>query len=105
MEKVWICRAKQIESERDTFKVHSIPDMVVANASNHRDFGALLQSDLKREVDYKMFDGTPGRSSVEDMILHAFSHGFHHAGQMAAMASRSGKKFPNVSYIGFTRRK
>ncbi|HKP97810.1 MAG TPA: DinB family protein [Fibrobacteria bacterium] len=103
-EKVWISRAQNLEGDRDTFKVHSIPDMVAINDSNNRHLGMLLQTDMAKEVDYKLFDGTPGRSSIEDMILHVFSHGFHHMGQMAAIAARSGRKFPNVSYIGFTRR-
>ena len=104
-EKVWICRAQQIGADRDTFKSHGLPEMAALNESNHEGFRSLLQTDLKKELNYQLFDGTPMRSCAEDMFLHAFSHGFHHVGQMAAIASRSGKKFPDVSYIGFTRTK
>ena len=38
----------------------------------------------------------------EQSIAHM--HWAHHAGQMAALASRNGEKFPDVSYIGFTRK-
>jgi uncharacterized damage-inducible protein DinB len=58
--------------------------------------------DLREPVEFSFFDGSPGRSSIETMILHVFSHGFHHVGQMAALAAKAGKKFPNVSYIGFS---
>ena len=53
-----------------------------------REFKALMASDLKKEIEYRLFDGSPGKANIEDMILHVFSHGFHHRGQMAAMASK-----------------
>ncbi len=55
------------------------------------------------EVDYQMMDGSAVRSKIDDIILHAFSHGFHHFGQMAALASQAGLKFPERSFIAFSR--
>lgn len=36
-------------------------------------------------------------------ILHVFSPGFHHEGQIAAMAAKLGVAQPNVAYIAYTR--
>ena len=102
-EKIWTARARRETYERDVFKVHAPEALAALNDANHAGFRGLLGMDLQQRVDYVLLDGSPGRSSIEDMILHVFSHGFHHAGQMAALASRTGSKFPNVSFIGFTR--
>jgi uncharacterized damage-inducible protein DinB len=104
-ERVWISRANKMEGDRDTFKAHQLYGLSALNDSNFAEFKLLLQAGLKDEIEYKLFDGTPGNSSIEDMIVHAFSHGFHHMGQMAAIASGSGEKLPNVSFIGFTRQR
>lgn len=100
-ETVWIRRAQESDYDKDTFKVHEIAKLREINEENHREFMTLLESDVKRAVDYRLIEGTPGRSSIETIIVHAFSHGFHHRGQMAAMASRNGGKIPNVSYVQF----
>lgn len=105
VERVWITRAKGSQGDRDTFKVRTLAELADLNRSNHEDFKALLLGDLKAAVAYRLFEGTPGKSSPEDMIIHAFSHGFHHAGQLAAMASASGLRFPDVSFLGYTRAK
>lgn len=102
-EKVWIARARREAGDADTFKVHAPEALSALNEANHADFRKLLDLDLQELLDYKLFNGSPGRSSREDMIIHVFSHGFHHVGQMAALASKAGKTFPNVSFIGFTR--
>ena len=65
---------------------------------------ALLRTGLAdREIDYLRLDGSAHRSPPRDMILHVFSHGFHHRGQMASRASALGRKLPDLSYIAFTR--
>ncbi|MEO6094446.1 MAG: DinB family protein [Fibrobacteria bacterium] len=102
-EKVWISRAKSIPSDPHAFTLRSLDEMSALNDANHAGFLDLLKKDIARPIPYRMFSGSPGSTSIEDMILHVFTHGFHHAGQMAALASRNGEKFPDVSYIGFTR--
>lgn len=102
-ERVWICRANRIQGDRNTFKVHRVEELSALNDANHLDFKKLLPLDLHTMLEYELFNGSPGKTSIENMLMHAFSHGFHHTGQMAAMASSKGDKFPDVSYIGFTR--
>lgn len=105
VENVWICRARRIEHGRDTFIVHDFEGMSSLNDSNRRGFESLLREGPGREVDYRLMNGTPGRSRIEDMIIHSFSHGFHHVGQMASMVSKSEAKLPDLSYLGFIRAK
>jgi uncharacterized damage-inducible protein DinB len=100
-ERVWIARARRETGDRDTFKVHSLEALPALNDANRADFRKLLDLDLREPVEFRFFEGSPGSSTVETMILHVFSHGFHHVGQMAAIATKAGKRFPNVSYIGF----
>jgi uncharacterized damage-inducible protein DinB len=103
-EKVWICRAKGIPSEPHAFTLRSLDEMAALSAANRAGFSDLLKMDVSAPIPYRMFSGSPGNTSIEDMILHVFSHGFHHVGQMSALASRNGEKFPDASYIGFTRK-
>lgn len=105
VERVWISRARGIQGDRETFKVRSLVELADLNRANHEDFKALIRGNLKEEIGYRMFNGTPVTSLLEDMVLHAFSHGFHHAGQIAASASVSGAALPDVSYLGYTRAK
>jgi uncharacterized damage-inducible protein DinB len=105
VEKIWICRMREMEPDPDRFKVHAIADLARLNDSNHQALRSLIGTDLEKVLDYRLFDGTPVSSMMEDLILHVFSHGFHHVGQMAAIAAKAGRKFPDVSYLGFTRRK
>jgi uncharacterized damage-inducible protein DinB len=104
VEKVWIARAKSVPSDPHAFILRGLDEMSAMNDANHAGFLDLLKMDVAKPVSYRMFSGSPGSTSIGDMILHAFTHGFHHAGQMAALASRNGEKFPDVSYIGFTRK-
>jgi uncharacterized damage-inducible protein DinB len=73
------------------------------NAANHRDLLALAADGVTRVFEYALFSGEPGRSTVLDMILHVYSHGFHHRGQMSALASKAGEQFPNVAHIQYSR--
>jgi uncharacterized damage-inducible protein DinB len=66
-------------------------------------FAAVLESDLSRLIEYRLMDGSPGRSTVGDILLHMATHGFRHRGQLSSLASQVGRPMPNVSYIHFTR--
>lgn len=100
---IWIARAKGTEVNKEIFRIHRVEDMAVLNDGHHRDLLDLLRGDSKRMVDYHLLNGAPGRTSVEDIVLHVFSHGFHHQGQMAAVASKQGVSFPGIAYITYTR--
>jgi len=104
-EHIWICRALQKDFEFDISKIHTLEQMKELNNLNHEKFISIIQLDPNRIFEYKLLKGTPGKSSVEEILIHVFSHGFHHAGQMSVRASTLGKKFPGVSYIEFTRSK
>lgn len=103
VETVWLCRIRGEAHDADVFKPIPLEEMEDRAEANRQGFRNLLETDLAREVDYRQLNGEPARSKVEDMILHAWTHGVHHRGQMAARASALGLKFPNVAYIQFTR--
>jgi uncharacterized damage-inducible protein DinB len=103
-ERAWLDRAYGRDWDRNMF-VHLFHNsMSPINDACRDGWLALLATGLEsREIDYVMMDGTPRRTAPHDMILHVFSHGFHHRGQMAARASTLGLKLPNLAYIQFTR--
>lgn len=103
VQRLWIRRVQGAEHERDTFKLRWMAELRELAAENAREMRGLIASDVKRMVDYRMMNGTPMRTRVEDILLHACTHGFHHFGQMAAMAAKAGKKLPDVSYLALTR--
>lgn len=104
-EGIWLARIQGAPADRDVRRLVDPREMPGRNKSNRDAYHALPIGDLGRIVDYKQLNGEPGSTSVEDIILHVWSHGFHHRGQMAAKASTLGLKYPNVSHIHFTRRK
>lgn len=103
-ENVWICRAQGSTGDRNTFKTYAVQELDAFNEKNHEDFQLLLRRDGQEVIEYKLFEGTPGKSTLEDLLLHVITHGFHHRGQMAMLASKAGRSFPNSSFIGYTRK-
>ena len=100
---IWIARCKGTDVNKEVFRIHRLEDMAALNDGHHRNLLDLLRGDTRRILDYHLINGSPGRSSIEDIILHVFTHGFHHQGQIAAMASKLGITPPNVAYITYTR--
>lgn len=100
---IWIARAKGTEVNKEIFRNHRAEDMAALNDTHCRDLLDLGRGDAERIVNYHLLNGSPGKTSVEDIILHVFSHGFHHQGQMAALASKQGIEFPGIAYITYTR--
>jgi uncharacterized damage-inducible protein DinB len=102
-ESVWLQRIHGALKDKTAFTDRTLDEMAAMNDANRRDFLALAASDVSRVIDYNLFNGDAARSSVLDIFLHVWSHGFHHRGQMSALASRAGEQFPNVAHIQFSR--
>jgi uncharacterized damage-inducible protein DinB len=103
-ESIWVARIRGESHDTDTLRLVPAADMAARNGKNRDLFLAALAGDSARMIDYRLLNGDPGRTSVEDILLHVWSHGFHHRGQMAAKASTLGLKYPNVAYVSYTRR-
>lgn len=103
-EDVWLRRVHGRPYAPDgAFLPLPLNQMAAKNRENHAAFTALLEGDLSRSIEYRLMNGSPGKSTVEDILLHVATHGFHHRGQLASMASRAGRPLPNISYIHLAR--
>jgi uncharacterized damage-inducible protein DinB len=100
---IWIARCQGTEVNKEIFRIHRLEDMAAINDVHHRNLLELIRGDTGRVLDYHLINGSPGRSSLEDVILHVFTHGFHHQGQIAAIASKQGVTPPSVAFITYTR--
>jgi uncharacterized damage-inducible protein DinB len=103
-DKAWLDRAHGREWDRRIFDPLFPNALRNLNEECRDGWLALLRTGLAdRTIGYHRLDGSAHRSSPREMIIHVFSHGFHHRGQMASRASALGYKLPDLSYIAFTR--
>jgi uncharacterized damage-inducible protein DinB len=58
---------------------------------------------IKRVAEYRMMDGTPGRTPVWQIVLHVVNHGTLHRGQTMAMFRQLGHKPPATDLIYYYR--
>ena len=107
VEGIWLARiqGRILTDPAERFRDIPVSEMAARMEKNSEALLALLKTDVARIVDYKMFDGTPVSSQIEDLLLHVWSHGVHHRGQMSSKASSLGLKYPDVSFITYSRRK
>jgi uncharacterized damage-inducible protein DinB len=103
-ESLWINRMLGRDYVRNAFLEIAIPEMAAKNDANRNDFLGLVQGDTSRRMDYQLINGTPMNSSIDDILLHVSTHGFHHRGQMAALARQHDWTFPDTSFISYSRR-
>lgn len=54
----------------------------------------LPDDETTREIDYRLMNGTPGRSSFQHMLQHVVNHGSYHRGQVTALLRQLGAKPP-----------
>jgi uncharacterized damage-inducible protein DinB len=104
-ESLWISRVLGRDYVRNAFLDIAIPDMAAKNDLNRREFLNLVDGDTSRRLDYQLMNGTPMNSSIDDILLHVSTHGFHHRGQMAALARQQEWTFPDTSFITYSRGK
>ncbi len=102
-EKIWLQRIKNENLDAQVFEILDKATILSLWQENSQKLNALLKSETTSEIHYKTLAGDPGRTSVEDILLHLCTHGFHHRGQMAHQAASQGLKFPGVAFIQFTR--
>jgi len=104
-EALWLSRLRGEDYVRNAFLEVPLQDMSAKNDAHQAAYRDIAAGDIHRRVDYQMINGTPMNSKVQDMVLHAITHGFHHRGQISAMATQAGWKFPDTSFIGYSRGK
>jgi len=52
--------------------------------------GELGEAGLTRDLDYRLLNGTPGRSSIAQMLQHVVNHASYHRGQVTTMLRQLG---------------
>jgi uncharacterized damage-inducible protein DinB len=55
-----------------------------------RDHVAAVGDDVERVIDYRLMNGTPGRSAFWQMLQHVVNHGTYHRGQVTTMLRQLG---------------
>ena len=62
-------------------------------------FASAIDEELDRVVEYASYEGKEFRNTVEDILLHVWSHGFYHRGQVGALINGMGGTPPAIDYI------
>ena len=55
-----------------------------------RDHVTAVGDDVERVIDYRLMNGTPGRSAFWQMLQHVVNHGTYHRGQVTTMLRQLG---------------
>ena len=64
----------------------------------------LADEEASREIDYVLMNGTPGRSSFQQMVQHVVNHGSYHRGQVTTLLRQLGAAPPaSTDFITFFR--
>lgn len=102
-ETAWFQRIRGEAVNPEIFRIYAADELGRILSDHQSFYEALLSSDLSRIIAYRRFNGDEYQSSVEDILLHLCTHGFHHRAQIASMLSKDGKKPPNLDFINFCR--
>ncbi len=98
---LWIARILNKTEDKNVFGVKSSELLRIQNDANLVELKEIIRGDIVEEFAFTLLNGTPARSTKEEVILHLFTHGFHHIGQIAKIAAAEKITFPNLSYLGF----
>ena len=102
-ESAWFQRIYAQPVNPDIFRIVPLEELRALFVEHEQFYDEQLRGDLSRELDYVRFNGDACRSSVEEILLHLATHGFHHRGQIATLLSKRGTKMPNLDFISFSR--
>ncbi|MEM1164735.1 MAG: DinB family protein [Planctomycetota bacterium] len=59
----------------------------------------LTADGLSREIDYESYEGKAWTNTLEEILLHVWSHGFYHRGQVGALINELGGTPPAIDFI------
>ena len=66
-------------------------------------FGTLDDAKLRNAIDYATSGGAGFSSTIGDILLHVYTHGFYHRGQVAALVNALGGEPAQTGFIMWTR--
>jgi len=101
-ERVWFERIEG-QPRTTTNSPLSQAELVRGFKENTATFRTLIDTRLEDVVHFRRDSGEEYHAPVVDILIHLFTHGYHHRGQLAAHYARSGVKYPNTDHINFLR--
>jgi len=104
-EAVWQMRLFEQPITTGIFEVLSLEEIEEMMNKNAAGWSSILLStvDFNRKLDYKMMNGTPAQSSINDILTHIFNHGTYHRAQIASLLRQSGLEPVSTDFISFSR--
>ena len=75
----------------------------VVETERRRFLSGVTAEDLERYMDYRRFNGEPGRDRLADLLLHVVNHSSYHRGQLATMLRQVGAEPVATDYVLFCR--
>jgi uncharacterized damage-inducible protein DinB len=100
-ERVWFERIAGQPRATTTISLLGRDELVRGFRENTATYRRLIGGALPQVVQFRRDSGEEYHATVQDILLHLFTHGYHHRGQLAAYYARSGVKYPNTDHIHF----
>jgi len=100
-ERVWFERIDGHPRTTTTISLLNRDELIQGFAENTATYRRLISDQLTRVVQFRRASGEEYHATVHDILLHLFTHGYHHRGQLAAHYARSGVKYPNTDHIHY----
>lgn len=105
---IWYERLAGVEPRGDGSAEGMPIDRIEAlNAEVEREWddylGTLDDARLRNAVDYGAPGGPTRSSTIGDILLHVYTHGFYHRGQVAALVNSLGGEPAQTGFIMWTR--
>jgi uncharacterized damage-inducible protein DinB len=102
----WLVRANHVAPVVGIWDEHDLATCRRLNAETLEGFRTVLDSpefDPRRKVGYKNSAGKAFETTLNDMLLHVFTHGGYHRGQIAMQLRQQGLEPVNTDYIMWVR--
>ena len=100
-ERIWFERIDGPEKTTTAFPLMTREELIRGLEENAATIRTLIGSRLGEVVHFRRATGEEYHASVEDIVHHLLTHGYHHRGQLAAHYARSGVAYPNTDHINF----
>jgi len=110
VDRLWFSRAKGVEhgiKSLDQILHDDFDSLRLARIAEDQgiiDFVTSLDEDsLAQSVDFHTMAGDPGTMAMRDILISVFNHQTHHRGQVTAMLTQAGVKYPDLDipvYLG-----
>jgi uncharacterized damage-inducible protein DinB len=109
-EHVWMCRIegilwKNLTSRHDGQNTKQITDDIILSSTYYIDkLHTTDESELHKNIDYKLLSGDTCKSSIFNVIHHVMNHSTYHRGQLVTMGRELGiSDPPKTDFMEFGR--